>query len=103
MKTRAPCGKSRAICYDCGCVVQTTYAMRDVQIDSSLTVNCLACVCDECDMVVATTPEATETIREAKKVLPELCYEPFEISDEVLAELRRRYAPKNPDATTEWL
>ena len=40
---------------------------------------------------------------ETFKDLPELCYEPFEISDEVLAELRRRYAPKNPDATTEWL
>lgn len=62
--------KSRAICDDCGSLVSTTFAYRDVPFDDGkgMVKGVLASVCDECDRVVALPAQSTPAIRRARDI-----------------------------------
>lgn len=60
---------SKAICPDCGKLVSTTFAYRDVPFDDGTGVvkGILAAVCDECEAVVSIPAQSTPAIRRARE------------------------------------
>lgn len=62
--------KSKAICEDCGALVSTTFAYRDVPFDdgSGVVKDVLAAVCDECDRVVALPAQSAPAVQRAREV-----------------------------------
>lgn len=61
--------KSKAICEDCGALVSTTFAYRDVPFDDGqgTVKDVLASVCDQCDRVVALPAQSTPAVRRARE------------------------------------
>lgn len=57
--------KSKALCEDCGDIVSTTFAYRDVPFDdgSGVANDILAAVCDKCDRVVALPAQSVPAVR----------------------------------------
>ncbi len=62
--------KSKAICEDCGALVSTTFAYRDVPFDDGKgeVKDVLASVCDQCDRVVALPAQSTPAVRRAREI-----------------------------------
>jgi len=60
--------KTRAKCRKCGEVVSTTYAYRDVSFNRGRNVapDVLVGVCDQCNTVIATTPQSIAALARAK-------------------------------------
>lgn len=58
---------SRAICYNCSKVVETTFELRDVPFDdgSGVVTGMLVAICDECGAIVA-VPAQSEIKPDAK-------------------------------------
>ncbi len=69
MKLYQPGDTSKAICPDCGKLVSTTFAYRDVPFDDGTGVvkGILAAVCDECETVVSIPAQSTPAIRRARE------------------------------------
>ena len=61
--------KSKAICCDCGEIVQTTMHYRDVPFDdgSAIAKDILVGTCDQCLTVVSIPAQSTPAIAKAKK------------------------------------
>lgn len=61
--------KSKAICYDCGELVHTTYKRRDVAFSdgNGVAKDILAGVCDQCDRVVSTPAQSTPAIKACRE------------------------------------
>jgi len=61
--------KSKAICEDCGDVVTTTFAYRDIPFDGGrgVATSILAAVCDRCNRVVALPAQSTPAYARARK------------------------------------
>ena len=62
--------KSKAICEDCGALVSTTFAYRDVPFDDGTgeVKDVLASVCDQCGRVVALPAQSTPAVRRAREI-----------------------------------
>ena len=62
--------KSKAICEDCGALVFTTFAYRNVPFDDGKgeVKDVLASVCDQCDRVVALPAQSTPAVRRAREI-----------------------------------
>ncbi|MGP6090021.1 hypothetical protein [Antarctobacter jejuensis] len=62
--------KSKAICEDCGALVSTTFAYRNVPFDDGKgeVKDVLAAVCDQCDRVVALPAQSTPAVRRAREI-----------------------------------
>lgn len=62
--------KSKAICEDCGALVPTTFAYRNVPFDDGKgeVQDVLASVCDQCDRVVALPAQSTPSVRRAREI-----------------------------------
>jgi len=69
MKTVKAGDKSKAICHECECVVETTFMKRDVALsDSSAIVdNLLVAVCNNCDAVVALPHQSSKHVNKTIK------------------------------------
>ena len=64
MKTVKSGDKSKAICHECECVVETTFMKRDVVLsdNSAIVENVLVAVCDNCDLVVALPQQSSKQV-----------------------------------------
>jgi hypothetical protein len=67
MKTWTVGEKNKAICEDCGKLVETTFGLHDVPVENSeiKARAVLAATCDECGSVVAIPAISADTVREA--------------------------------------
>jgi dynactin complex subunit len=67
MKTVKTGDKSKAICHECECVVETTFMIRDVALsdNSAIVENLLIAVCNNCDAVVALPQQSSKQVNHA--------------------------------------
>lgn len=70
MKVYKAGDKSKAVCKDCGTLVSTTFAYRDVPFDDGKgeVKDVLASVCDQCDRVVALPAQSTPAVLRARDI-----------------------------------
>lgn len=69
MKTVKAGDKSKAICHECECVVETTFMIRDVALsdNSAIVENVLVAVCNNCDTVVALPHQSSKHVNKTIK------------------------------------